>query len=157
MREQYNDDSLVEPFLDSREFHVGILGNGNPEILPPVEYDYSVFTDLHDRLYTYQWKYDGDSRGYKEIKLLCPLPAGDGLLVEKLKATALAAYKAFQLSDYGRIDLRMLGDEPQILDINPNPDIDYTSALMTSARACGLTYNQVVTRIVELASARMPG
>ncbi len=156
VRQQYHDDSLVEQFLDTREFHVAVLGNGKPEVLPPVEYDYSAFTDVHDRLFTYQWKYDDTSRGYHEVKLRCPSLADDHPWKKPLEDAALSAYKAFGLSDYGRIDLRMLGDAPQILDVNPNPDIDSTSALMTSARAKGLTYNQVVTRIVELALIRMP-
>lgn len=157
VRDRYNDASLVEQFLDTREFHVAVLGNGRPEAMPPVEYDYSAFADMRDRLFTYQWKYDDTTRGYHEVKLRCPSLAEGHPWKTRLEAVALGAYRALGLSDYGRIDMRMLGDEPQILDVNPNPDIDYTSALMLSARTNGLTYNQVAARIVELAAARMPG
>ncbi len=157
VRDRYNDASLVEQFLDTREFHVAVLGNGRPEAMPPVEYDYSAFADMRDRLFTYQWKYDDTARGYHEVKLRCPSLADEHPWKTRLEAVALEAYRAFGLSDYGRIDMRMLGDEPQILDVNPNPDIDYTSALMLSARTKGLTYNQVAAHIIELAAARMPG
>ncbi len=155
VRDRYHDASLVEQFLDTREFHVAVLGNGKPEAMPPVEYDYSAFAEMRDRLFTYQWKYDDTTRGYHEVKLRCPSLAEEHPWKTRLETVALEAYRALGLGDYGRIDMRMLGDEPQILDVNPNPDIDVTSALMLSARTNGLTYNQVVTRIVELAAARM--
>jgi D-alanine-D-alanine ligase len=156
MRDTYQDDSLVEQFLDSREFHVGVFGNGNADPLPPAEYDYSAFSDMHDRLFTYSWKYDDKSWGYHAVKIVAPAPQDKPLWRESLQAVAVAAYKALGVTDYGRIDLRMLGDEPQVLDVNPNPDLDSTSALMASARSVGMTYADVVERIVKNATARMP-
>lgn len=155
VRDRYDDESLVEQFLDTREFHVAVLGNGKPEALPPAEYDYSAFTDMHDRLFTYQWKYDDTTQGYHLVKVRCPVLPPDSLWARRLQEVAVAAYRAFGLTDYGRVDMRMLGDEPQILDINPNPDIDTTSALMISARAHGLEYRQVVARIVQHATERI--
>lgn len=156
MRAAFHDDSLVEPFLDTREFHVGVFGNGQPEPLPPAEYDYSAFGDMHDRLFTYSWKYDETAWGYHAVKVVAPAPADDPGLQERLQVVAVAAYKALEVLDYGRIDLRMLGDQPQVLDVNPNPDLDSNSAIMTSARSVGLTYADVVERIILHATARMP-
>jgi len=42
-----------------------------------------------------------------------------------------------------------------VLDVNANPDLDATSALMASARAVGLTYADIVERIINTAAARM--
>lgn len=75
LREKYRDQALVEPFLDSREFHVPVWGNAKPEALWPVELDYSIFADRRDRLYTNAWKFDIHSVGYHEIKMPCPAPA----------------------------------------------------------------------------------
>ncbi len=58
MRDNLNDDSFVEPFLDTREFHVAVWGNGALEALPPVEYDFAGLDDMHQRLYTYEAKFD---------------------------------------------------------------------------------------------------
>ncbi len=156
MRSEYNDNSLVEQFLDSREFQVAVWGNGKPEVLPPVEFDYSVFSDMRDRLYTFEWKFDRSSRGYREIKMPCPAPADKPHWRKRLENTALEAYKAIGLRDYGRIDMRMLGDEPQVLDVNPNPDLDDISVLYTGAKLQGLNYGQMASRILHWASARMP-
>jgi D-alanine-D-alanine ligase len=157
LRAEYADEALVEPFLDSREFHVAVWGNGTPEALPPVEYDYSNFGDIRDRLYTYESKFDQTSRGFKEIKTPCPAPADRPDWQARLMEVAVKAYRALGLRDYGRIDLRMLGDEPQILDANANPDLDVTSVLPISARALGLSYGGMVDRILGFAAERMPG
>ncbi len=156
LRAEYGDEALVEQFLDTREFHVGVWGNARPQALPPVEYDYSAFADLHDRLYTYTWKFDRTSRGFKQIGMPCPAPADRPDWRARLEQVAVAAYRTLGLRDYGRVDLRMLGDEPQVLDVNANPDLDVTSVLAVGARAIGLTFGQMAERIVQYAAERMP-
>jgi D-alanine-D-alanine ligase len=155
LRAEYDDEALVEPFLDTREFHVAVWGNAPPEALPPVEYDYSAFGDLHDRLYTYTWKFDRTSRGFKQIAMPCPAPADRPDWRARLESAAVGAYRALGLRDYGRVDMRMLGDEPQILDVNANPDLDVTSVVAAGARAVGLDFGQMADRIVQLAAERM--
>lgn len=154
MRDRYGDESLVEPFLDTREFHVAVFGNGRLEVLPPAEYDYSAFSDMRDRLFTYTWKYDEESWGFHAVKVVSPSPADDPALRRRLEQVAMQAYRALGVSDYGRVDMRLLGDEPQVLDVNTNPDIDVESAFVISAIADGLSYADVVERIVKYALAR---
>ena len=156
VRDTLADEALVELFLDTREFHVAVWGNAAPEALPPLEFDYSVFTDRRDRLYTYAWKFDRTSRGFNEIKTPCPAPTDRLDWQARLQTVAVAAYTAVGLRDYGRLDFRMLGDEPQILDVNANPDLDVTSVLPGGARALGLSYGQMVDRILQFAAERMP-
>ena len=66
------------------------------------------------------------------------------------------AYRALGLRDYGRIDLRMQGDEPQILDVNPNPDLENISVLPASSHSLGMTYGEMLDHILCLAAERMP-
>jgi D-alanine-D-alanine ligase len=156
LRADFSDDALAEPFLDSREFHVAVWGNEQPEALPPMELDYSIFSDMHDRLYTYEWKFDRLSVGFRDMKMPCPAPADRPDWQARLMAVAVEAYRAIGLRDYGRMDMRMLGDEPQILDVNANPDLDVTSVLPVSSRASGYTYGAMLDRIVGYAAERMP-
>lgn len=156
LRATLRDEALVEPFLDSREFHVAVWGNRQPEPLPAMELDYSMFADRRDRLYTYQWKFDIHSRGYKEIPTPCPAPADNPALRARLEEIAVAAYRVMGLRDYGRVDMRMRGGEPVILDVNANPDLDSTSVHPIAAQAMGLTYGGMAARIVEFAAERMP-
>ncbi|MCC7358000.1 MAG: hypothetical protein IT317_00885 [Anaerolineales bacterium] len=156
VRDTLGDEALVEPFLDTREFHVAVWGNSPPEALPPLEYDYAVFSDRRDRLFTYEWKFDRTSRGFQEIKMPCPAPEDRPDWQARLCALATAAYTTLGLRDYGRLDFRMLGDEPQILDVNANPDLDIVSVLPIASRALGYTYGQMVSRIIQFAAERMP-
>jgi D-alanine-D-alanine ligase len=155
LRAEWQTDALVEPFLDTREFHVALLGNGRVEPLPPVEYDYTAFHTPRERLFAYSYKHNSEAFGYRAVKLHCPAPLDNARWRARLQDIAVAAYEALGLSDYGRIDLRMLGDEPQVLDVNPNCDLDLTSALMRSAKAAGLPYHAVVGRIIQHAAERM--
>lgn len=155
LRAEYQCDALAEQFLDTREFHVAVLGNGKAEALPPVEYDYSAFRQPHQRLFAFSYKHNETTFGYHAVKMRCPAPLDNPHLRARLQEVALGAYHALGLNDYGRIDLRMLGDEPQVLDVNANCDLDLTSALMKSAKALGLAYHHVVARIVEYAAARV--
>jgi D-alanine-D-alanine ligase len=156
LRQHYNDDALVEPFLDSREFHVAVWGNGTPQALPPTEFVYSMFNNRHDRLYTLDWKFDRQSRGYKEIQMPCPAPLDRPDWRARLEEVAVKAYQAIGLRDYGRFDMRMSGDEPQVLDVNPNPDLDHVSVVLAGAKTKGMTYGQMVSQIIQYAAARMP-
>ncbi len=156
MRDNFNDDSLVEQFLPTREFHVAVWGNVDPEALPPVEFDYSMFSDVRDQLYTYDWKFDKSSRGYQSIKMPCPAPADRPDWQARLQTVAREAYKTLGLRDYGRFDLRMLGDEPQILDVNPNPDLDHISVVLAGAKTKGMNYGQMISQIVQFAATRLP-
>jgi D-alanine-D-alanine ligase len=156
LRETFDDAALVEPFLDAREFHVAVWGNAPAVALPPLEYDFSQFSARGDRIYTYEWKFDRTSKGFTDIKMPCPAPEDRPDWQARLKQIAEAAYTVLGLRDYGRLDFRMLGDEPQVLDVNPNPDLDVVSVLPTGARALGLTYGQMVDHILQAAAERMP-
>ena len=150
-------DSIVEPFLDTREFQVAVWGNDNPEALPPSEIVYSMFTEMRDRLHTQEWKIDRLSRGYKEIQMPCPAPLDRPDWRASLEAMAVKAYQVVGLRDYARFDMRMLGNEPQILDVNANPELDPLSVVLAGAQAKGMTYGQMTSRIIQFASVRMPG
>ena len=156
LRETYADDALVEPFLDTREFQVAVLGNAHPEVLPPSEILYDTFGDARDRLHTQAWKIDRASRGFKQIRMPCPAPLDRPDWRDRIEQVALAAYRAFGLRDYARFDLRMLGDEPQVLDVNANPELDPQSVVLAGAGARGLNFGQLIARIVESAAQRMP-
>ena len=156
LRESYADDALVEPFLDSREIQVAVLGNGHPEALPASEIVFAPFADMRDRLHTRQWKIERESRGYREIEMPCPAPLDRPDWRARAEQIAVEAYRAIGLRDYGRFDMRMLGDEPQILDVNPNPELDLESVVLAGAKVRGMTYGQMASRIIQLAAERMP-
>ena len=52
IRKELNDSALAEEFIDGREFYVGVLGNSQPQALPPVEVDFTGFPEGCPRCWT---------------------------------------------------------------------------------------------------------
>ncbi len=158
LREHLGCDAQVEKFLDTREFHVGALAgaNGRLEGLAPGEIDYTAFEHAEDRVYSYGYKHDESNFGYHAIKVRVPA-AVTPRLARRLKNLAAGALEALGARDYGRIDIRMDGEEPMILDVNVNCDLDATSVVMRAAATRGLTYVDVIGRIVNGAVQRLSG
>jgi D-alanine-D-alanine ligase len=155
VRDVFAQPVLVEDFIDGREFHVTLWGNSKVEMLPPAEMDFSAFTDLKDRLCTFDSKFTPGSRHYEEIKLRVPAPMSKEELAA-LWRTSDAAYRLLGCRDYGRIDLRLQDEIFYVLDVNPNADISPDTSLAYSTEAAGIGYGAFIGEIIRLASARHP-
>ncbi len=151
--DSYRQPALVEDFIDGREFHVSLWGNGTIDVLPIAEMDFSGFADIHDRLCTYDSKFIPGSLHYEGIRTLLPAPLSEPQR-QAIEAACRAAYQAVGCRDYGRIDLRLRGDDCYVLDVNPNADISADASLACAAELLGYSYGQVGSRIVELAAHR---
>ncbi|MBN1846952.1 MAG: hypothetical protein JW932_00045 [Deltaproteobacteria bacterium] len=156
VRKAFAQPVLVEDFIDGREFHVTLWGNGRVEMLPPAEMDFSAFDDVRDRLCTFDSKFTPGSRHYEGIELRIPAPISDVDLAT-LRQTSVAAYQLLGCRDYARIDLRLENEVFYVLDINPNADISPDTSLAYAAEAAGMGYGGFAKRIVQLACARHPG
>lgn len=152
--DRWKQSALVEDFIDGVEYNVSIWGNGRLRALPLASIDYSAFPDHHDRLCTYDAKWDPDSEAFHLSAVQCPTEVPDRLR-ERIESVSEAAYRALRLRDYGRIDLRVRRGIPYVLDVNSNPDITMEGGLARSARAAGYDYGQLTGRVVELAARRM--
>jgi D-alanine-D-alanine ligase len=151
----YQQPALVEEFIDGREFHVSVWGNDNLTVLPPAEMDFSFFTDVKDRLCTYDSKFLPGSRHYEKIETLLPAP----LTEEEVKSLNLVcenAYRAMGCRDYARMDIRLLNGVFYVLDVNPNADISSDASMACSAEAAGVNYGQMGSLIVRMAARRHP-
>ena len=154
VQKTFGSASLVEPFLNDREFQVAVWGNHKLQALPPMELDYSEFTELSDRLYTFDSKFNPSSPGWFGIKWHCPAPVEENLR-EELSRVAMAAFRAVRCRDYARFDLRLFNGKPMILDVNPNPDLDPASVFPAAAETIGINYGSLALRILHLASRRL--
>jgi D-alanine-D-alanine ligase len=151
--EEFQQPVLVEEFIDGREFHVGLIGNGHPFVLPPAEIDYSAFSDIHDRLCTYESKFDKTSLAYR---LTAP-----GLPVEmtvnqskRLNEMVTTAYQTTGCRDYARMDIRLRDGVFYILDVNHNADISPETSMILAAEKAGLSYGRFGSLLVNLAAHR---
>jgi len=156
VRKVFAQPALVEDFIDGREFHVTLYGNGRIDMLPPAEMDFSAFADVRDRLCTFDSKFTPGSRHYEGIELRVPAPMAKAELAA-LRRTSTAAYRRLGCRDYARIDVRLRDDIFYILDINPNADISPDTSLAYAAQAAGMGYGAFASQLVRLAGARHPG
>ncbi len=152
---EFHQPVLVEDFIDGREFHVTIVGNGRLRVLPVAEMDFSSIREDSGRLCTFDSKFSPASPDYQNIQLKLP---ADLTPAEKaqLEKTALAAYKAANCRDYARLDIRETNGTFYILDINPNADISPDTSIAISAEMAGYSYAEFGSLLVKLAAHRHP-
>jgi D-alanine-D-alanine ligase len=146
---------IVEDFIDGREFHVSLWGNGHIEILPPAEMDFAAFDNVKDRLCTYDSKFLPGSPHYDGIVLQLPASLAD-TEYEQLKQICIHAYQTIGCRDYARLDIRLRNGIFYILDINPNSDISADASTACAAEVAGYSYGQMLSHIVNLAAQRHP-
>lgn len=151
----WSQPALVEEFIDGPEFNVSLWGNGRLFVLPLAMLDFSGFNDYHERIVSYDAKWDPNTEAFRLNPVMCPAPI-DADLRARIEQTAKDAYKALRLRDYGRIDIRVRDGVPYVLDVNSNPDITLEGGFARSARTAGYDYAQTVARILYFASKRMP-
>lgn len=151
----FGREALVEDFIDGREFHVTVWGNGHISALPPVEMDFAAFSDVRDRLCTYDSKFNPGSTHYEKIKPKVPAPLVPQEL-EELMNTAVSAYGVLGCRDYARIDIRLRDGVFYVLDINPNSDLSSETSMACAAEVEGYSYGAMLSRIINLAASRHP-
>lgn len=149
--------ALVEDFIDGVEYNISLLGNNDQiEVLPLACMDYSVFEDYHDRLVSFDAKWNPESEAYRLMGVQCPAPV-EPVLKRRIEKVAMNAFRALRLRDYGRIDLRVRNGVPYVLDVNANPDITMEGGFARSCRVAGFDYGQATARLLSLAAQRRPG
>jgi len=151
--ETYREPVMVEDFIDGREMHVSLWGNGRIAMLPPAEMDFSSFSDQQDRLCSYEAKFIPDSRHYQDIKTVLPAPLEKDELRD-VEQACTAAYSATGCRDYARIDLRIKDELVYILDVNPNCDISPDTSTISAAEYAGYSYGEFGSHVVRMAEQR---
>ena len=152
---EFHEPALVEEFIDGREFHISLWGNGSIQMLPPAEMDFAAFHDVRDRLCTFESKFNPNSQHYQQIQLHLPAPLtkAEHVLLEK---TAVAAYRSLGCRDYARLDIRLRDGIFYVLDINPNADLSSESSTACAAQVAGYSFGAMGSHLVNLAALRHP-
>ncbi len=150
--EEYDPPMMVEEFIAGRELHVSVWGNDKPEILPPVEFDFSKLPPGYPPVISYEMKWNPLDELYHRVHTICPAQLEPQVL-RRVAKVAIQAYEATWCRDYARLDIRLKGDKPYVLEVNPNPDLTEGVSFMDSAEAAGISFDQALARIAELALA----
>jgi len=148
---KYEQDALVEEYVDGREVAVGLLGNDPPECLPLVEMD---FGGRGLRAMTYDDKYH---KRPDEPAKVCPAPVDDALAA-RLREFALVTFRACHCKDYARVDIRIdQAGQPFVLEINSMASLGAGGSFVTAAKQAGYTHPALVTRVLDVAHERYFG
>jgi D-alanine-D-alanine ligase len=139
---RYDADVLCEEFIAGIELTCPVLGEGADARALPV-----VRIDAPDGNYDFEHKYYSDETGYR-----CP----SGLAPEEeaeVQRLTLAAYRALGCRGWGRADL-MLRDSDRaifLLEMNTSPGMTGHSLVPISARAAGISYEQLCLLLLQQA------
>lgn len=147
----YHQGALVEEFIAGREINVAVLGNDPHDVLPPSEIVFHPELELP--IVSYEGKWLEQSQHYKMTEPLCPAPL-EAQTETQLRDIALRAYMLLECRDYARVDVRLRDGAPYILEVNANPDVSPEAGLARSARQAGMSYPQLIDRILAMASKR---
>ncbi len=151
---KYKQPILVEKYIAGREFNVSILGNENPQVLPPSEINFEQVSEEYFPITSYEAKWLSDHPVYQMTPPVCPAPIS-AELNEKLTSLSLAVYHALRGRDYGRIDIRMdAAGNLFVLEYNPNPDISPSAGFVRALNAASISYETFVDFLIKQALNR---
>lgn len=144
---EYDPDVLCEAFIEGVEVTCPVLGVGaNARALPVIR------IAAPEGAYDYQNKYFTD-----DVKYHCPsgLPAA---LEQEIQRIVVAAYRALGCRGWGRADLmiRASDNQPFLLEMNTSPGMTSHSLVPMSARASGLSYEQLCLHLLANAALDTP-
>ncbi|HZR17011.1 MAG TPA: hypothetical protein VFE51_06775 [Verrucomicrobiae bacterium] len=151
---QFTGEIMLEEFIDGPEFGVALWGEEpDLEVLGISVITYTGLPDLRDRLCTFDAKWLPQTEAYKKTMPVCPAPIS-AELAKTLAEIARRAYRCCDVRDYGRIDLRLQGDRPMILDVNSNCALSKNAGFPDTARIAGWDYGATLERLAEMAGRR---
>lgn len=153
--EVYQEPALVEEYVQGREITVGVLGNQEPCVFPPLEVDLSDCPPEEEGIYTGRIKSELPHAPH----YVCPAPLTDRQ-VKELSKLAIRTFRALDCLDMARVDFKLDANDsekPYILEINPLPGLSPgVSDLVFEAEAVGMSHSQLINAIVNEALQRYP-
>ncbi len=134
---RYEDEIIIEEFIEGREFSVGVLGD---TVLPPIE------IIPKEGFYDYKNKYQEGMT----IEI-CPAELSEAD-TKRLQKNTKRVFDVLNLEVYGRIDFILSKDNNEFycLEANSLPGLTSLSLLPQEAKAIGIEYPDLCKKIIEL-------
>ena len=144
---QYDPDVLCEEFIDGVELTCPVLGTGPAASALPV-----VRIEAPAGNYDFEHKYYSDATVYRCPSGLAPQEE------QEVRRLTLAAYRALGCRGWGRADLMLRTRDRRIflLEMNTSPGMTSHSLVPMSARAAGISYEELCLRLVADAALDTP-
>jgi len=150
-RDQLGGDCFAEQFIDGREFNLSFLASREgPEVLPPAEMRFIDYPPEKWKVVGYKAKWDDGSFESLHTQRSFEFPKSERPLLQNLMDMARRCWHLFGLRGYARVDFRVdERNQPWVLEINANPCLSPDAGFVAAASQAGLSYKQVVERIVQ--------
>ena len=146
----FGGQSLVEEFVEGREFNTTVIGNGILRVPAISEIIYTL-PPGKPKILTFAAKWQENSLYYNNTPVVCPAPISPEEK-ESIARIAIACFKLVGCKGYARVDLRQdEKDNLKVLEVNPNPDITPGSGAARHAVTGGMTYHQFIHELIDLA------
>lgn len=133
---EMDTEAMVEEFIEGEEVTVAILSG---KVLPTIRI--SVDGGFFD--YTAKYQAPGQGGATEEVVRLADE------IQYKVDEMAMGTYNALKCSVYGRVDMIIRDNIPYVLEINTLPGMTATSLIPKAAAYVGLSYQDLVARIIK--------
>jgi D-alanine-D-alanine ligase len=158
----YSEPVLIETYLPGSEFTVAIMGNGkDARCLPIVGMRFDELPEGAPPIYGYEakWIWDDPTDPLEMFECPARVPAK---LATQIRNAALGAYHALECRDWCRVDVRCDADgTPNVVELNPLPGIlpdpRDNSCFPKAARAAGMSYDELIRTVADIAWRRISG
>jgi D-alanine-D-alanine ligase len=154
VHESIGTDAIIEEFIEGRELYVGVIGNKSLRVLPVWELVFEKMPVGSAAIATARVKHNPE---YQKKRGIFQQPAEDlpPDVVERINRTSRRIFRVLELDGYARIDYR-LGSNGDLyfLEANPNPEIAEREEFSSAAQEAGLTYPQLLQKILSLGLRR---
>ncbi|MDQ3378341.1 MAG: D-alanine--D-alanine ligase [Actinomycetota bacterium] len=137
----YDAKILLEGWVDGTEVSVPILESAGeePSVLGLVE------IRPREGTYNFEAKY---TPGATDFAIPAEVPQETA---DRLRETALTAYRVLGCSGYARVDTIVEDDTPQVIDVKTIPGFTETSTFPLAAEAAGMGFEELVETVLESA------
>ncbi len=158
----YQEPVLIESWLPGQEFTVSILGNGKEaRCLPLVGMRWDALPLGAKPIYGYEAKWLWDTPDHPLDLFECPANVPKEL-ARDVRSAAIGAYRILGCRDWCRVDVRCdAAGRPMVVELNPLPGIlpnpQDNSCFPKAARAAGLTYDELIQTVADIAWRRISG
>jgi len=142
--------AIAEEFIEGRELYVGVLGNRRLEVLPVWELLFDKKPEDVPLIATARAKWNLKYQKKWGVTSRAALDLPDGLQAE-IERQCKRIYRILGMSGYARLDFRLSPEGKLVfLEANANPQLAYGEDFAESAKTRGISYEQLITRILRL-------
>lgn len=137
---EFDKAILVESFIEGTELTAGVIGNKELNALPIIE----IIPDEFHEFFDYEAKYTAGV-----TREICPARI-NAEMTQRAQDCAKIAHRALFCKGYSRTDMILKDNEMYVLETNTIPGMTATSLFPQAALKAGMSFSQVLDKLIEL-------